>query len=179
MPEQIISADNYYHRLTASLQSTHPHNTDHRSFWHSSKSLYSPSFFSCIVFVTFLWVLCGAVSYIFFLVERLLQSCATKPGLVNYTYKSPVETAINNYLFSVICSNAWFQLLLFIPFLCLVVASGCKYGIVIVLVQTVLSCLNQRGLVVSKYSAGPLLSSVFLAWGVLILTGYSGQGETR
>lgn len=32
MPEQIISADNYYHRLTASLPSTHPHNADHRSF---------------------------------------------------------------------------------------------------------------------------------------------------
>lgn len=46
LPKQIISADNHYHRLTASLQSTHPHNTDHRSFWHSSKSPYSHSFSS-------------------------------------------------------------------------------------------------------------------------------------
>lgn len=37
MPQQIIFADNYYHQLTASLQSTHPDNTDHRSFWHFSK----------------------------------------------------------------------------------------------------------------------------------------------
>lgn len=37
-PEQITCVDNYYHHLTAQLQSTHPHNTDHRSFWHSSKS---------------------------------------------------------------------------------------------------------------------------------------------
>lgn len=52
-------------RLTASLQSTHPHNTDHRSFWHSSKSLYSPSFFSCMVFVILLCVLRVVVSHIF------------------------------------------------------------------------------------------------------------------
>lgn len=42
------------------------------------------------------------------------------------------------------------------------VASGCKYTSVIVLVQTASSCVNQRGEVVSKYSAGPLLSTVFL-----------------
>lgn len=58
MPEQIISADNYYHRLTALLQSIHPHNTDHRSFWHSSKSLYSPSFSSFAAFVALVCAVC-------------------------------------------------------------------------------------------------------------------------
>lgn len=77
MPEQIISPDNYYNRLTASLQSTHPHNTDHRSFWHSSKSLYSLSFSSYLVFVTFLCVLCAVVS----IVLRLHQSPAPKAGV--------------------------------------------------------------------------------------------------
>lgn len=51
--------------FTVSLHSTHPHNTDHRSFWYSCKSLYSHSFFSFMVFVTFRCVLCVVVSHIF------------------------------------------------------------------------------------------------------------------
>lgn len=96
MPEKIISADNYYHRLTAPLHSTHPHNTDHRSFWHSSKSPYSPSFFSCRVFVTFLCEMCATI-FDSSEVRRHLNL-----GLyINFTYKqSSMESAVNTFSFA-------------------------------------------------------------------------------